>query len=45
MLPGNNSVAILLAAKKPFRVDSIVGINSLVAHCTGVKQNAQKNNV
>lgn len=33
MLPGNNSVAILLAAKKPFRVDSIVEINSRVTHC------------
>lgn len=34
MLPGNNSVAIHLAAKKPFRVDSIVGINSRVTYCT-----------
>lgn len=33
MLPGYNSVAILLAAKKPFCVDSIVGINSRVTHC------------
>lgn len=32
MLPGYNSVAILLAAKKPFCVDSIVGINSRVTH-------------
>lgn len=35
MLPGNNSVAILLEAKKPLRVDSIVEINSRVTPCTG----------
>lgn len=32
-LPGNNLVSILLEAKKPFRADSIVGINSPLTYC------------